>query len=109
MKASELQGTLLDCWVACALNPAERVFLNQDGYTLRWHYKPKPYCTDWAYGGPIVGSLVNFGYTFMRTDATGPVRSLNAWGAMDGKDLLECALRTYVRMKFGDEISAPTQ
>jgi hypothetical protein len=54
MNVSQLSGVLLDCWVACAENPQEKIFKNCDGWTLRWHQKPKPYSTDWAQGGPII-------------------------------------------------------
>ena len=54
VKTADLTGELLDCVVATILNPEEKIFWNCDGYTLRWHIKPKPFSTDWKSGGPLV-------------------------------------------------------
>ncbi|MFK4136549.1 hypothetical protein ACI2KR_30415 [Pseudomonas luteola] len=51
-----LSGALLDCMVDCILSKEkkEKLFLNSDGFTLRWHKLPPPYSTDWAHSGPAV-------------------------------------------------------
>jgi hypothetical protein len=123
VKTAELTGALLDCWVARALNPEEKIFHNCDGWTLRWHIKPKPFSTDWAHGGPIIereqihlspptdrvhrngGPNAGWGEsgvwmaTTWRKGASG--RRPCAW---DEKSPLVAAMRCYVISKFGDEV-----
>lgn len=122
MKTAELSGALLDCWVACALNPSEKVFHNQDGYTLRWHTQPKPYSTDWAHGGPIIlregiqtsppdspvhrhgGPLAGWGESGVWSATIfrkGPHRRTVQYHQTEP---LVAAMRAYVASKFGAEV-----
>ena len=55
MKTNELTGQLLDCWVAKAIDPKEKIFIEPDGsFVVRWRNKPRPYSTAWAHGGPLI-------------------------------------------------------
>jgi hypothetical protein len=96
MKVAELTGALLDYWVA----RAEGMTHDAATFAVPAH----AYSTEWAYGGPILGQLINQGYIFMRTDVLGPVRCLNAFGAMDGSTALESAMRAFVHGRFGAEV-----
>lgn len=118
MKVAELQGPLLDYWVARAegYDPdQEQVILHIDGTCrIAWHegddpdsrYSPS---TNWMWGGPIIErSLISVLYY--------PVDSISQpgyWTAFirpsddkgfDAKTPLLAAMRAYVTSKFGEEV-----
>lgn len=107
MKTSELTGALLDCWVAKALDPAEKVYLYNDGYGIRWHRKPNAYSTDWELGGPIIErerlhiTWDGFICGAMK-DHSEPSQMLAT--AHEGRTPLIAAMRAFVASKFGDTV-----
>jgi len=123
VKVQDLSGRELDHYVALAIGAelTRDTIANEDktGFPLsyRAHGNPPGFAllsagivlpwnpsTNWAQGGPLVNRIVNCGYVIMRTDACGPVRIMNAFGAIDGRDLLEAAMRALVASKFGEEV-----
>lgn len=92
MKVSELEGALLDYWVARA-----------EGFTNTFEAfkdSPTPYSSKWEYGGLIIERE--------RIDIN---TTVDGWGAycdintrMPGSTALEAAMRAYVAWKFDDEV-----
>lgn len=95
MKTSELTGAALDWAVAMAENWAGADF------------EVKPYCTDWAQGGPIIEregiSLTQFS-DYPQWTAKHP-HSI----CYDGPTPLIAAMRCYVASKLGDDIEIPKE
>ena len=100
MKTSELQGAALDWAVAMAENWAGADF------------EVKPYCTDWAHGGPIIErERLEIIPKCDRWDA------LTSWDAMmnnqhipnEGPTPLIAAMRCYVASKLGEEVDVPDE
>lgn len=134
MKVSELTGDLLDCWVAKCLNPEEKIFNNSDGWTLRWHIKPKKFSSDWAHGGPLIESNQIFmnppsdvhynggpnngwkSFDYWRATVSARVRTLTPKNEMqealkvrgvgrgNGETALIAAMRAFVASFYGDEV-----
>ncbi|WP_454751627.1 DUF2591 domain-containing protein [Cupriavidus necator] len=109
MKVSELEGALLDYWVARAdgleaeiidgLRETKHCFVgswNEGGY----YFKPS---TDWAHGGPIIereriGVLPRGGEW-----AAWAIEDMDPSGT--GESALVAAMRAYVASKFGNEVA----
>lgn len=108
MLTADLTGVLLDCWVAKALDPAEKVYLYADGYGIRWHRAPPAYSTQWALGGPIMdrerigvhmhdmGRGCWVAFQFRGTEIG------NDWS---GPTALIAAMRAFVASKFGETLT----
>lgn len=124
MKTSELEGALLDYWVARAerldvrleshaTNPPRPIacWLVRDGQMdFSQPYSPS---TDWAQGGPII-EREGLDITVGMQSATGP-KHIVFWSAerddivsQFGKTPLIAAMRAYVASKFGDEVPDAT-
>ncbi|KJK22103.1 hypothetical protein UB46_23615 [Burkholderiaceae bacterium 16] len=101
MKVAELEGALLDYWVARAEFPD----MPERAVAL----KAIPFSSSWQHGGPIIGrALISVLY--------GPVDSLTEPGywtgfirpsddeGYDGPTQLVAAMRAYVTSKFGHEV-----
>jgi hypothetical protein len=117
MKVAELEGALLDYWVARAaglLNPRvddgfcwveEPACDGDPGSALEAAFAPS---TDWAQGGPIM-ECENYCLPRVNTNGGSPhhggyVASTPAGFFFYGKTPLIAAMRTYVADKFGEEV-----
>ena len=119
MKVAELEGALLDYWVARALGYASREDVpsnltgewSEGGFKNDW--TPS---TDWAQGGPIIERanitlldpmLCNSGLWEAFMGAFLDVRSSDILGMVAqgaGPTPLIAAMRAYVASKFGEEV-----
>ncbi len=113
MKVSELEGTLLDYWVAKAdslpirweFNAIEaggergRLFYDFDNPLYRFKvFSPS---TDWSQGGPIA-HREGINTTFFRSENQWGAGTICAYGL--GRTPLIAAMRCYVASKFGEEV-----
>jgi hypothetical protein len=108
MKVSELQGALLDYWVAKAegadatISRRGECLVCEDG-VASYRFKPS---TTWATGGPIIEREL---IEVMRPTKGEHVGSWAAWIEVDqfvgyGPAPLVAAMRAYVASKFGAEV-----
>ena len=103
-KVAELEGVELDCWVAKALDPAEKVYQHGDSFCIRWQRTPPRYSSDWAIGGPVIeASSMTVGTS--TSDETAWRASFRlgeckAWGPTP----LVAAMRCRVVSVFGEEV-----
>lgn len=107
MKVAELEGTLLDLWVA----RFENVGVYADAHGYLWHgnstYRPS---SDWSQGGPIIEhariQIVPQQVNHLRWSAY--IDEGFQPGALPieqyGETPLQAAMRAYVAAKFGDEV-----
>ncbi len=129
VSVESLEGDLLDCLVACAINPDEKIFYNRpEGYTIRWVRKPPPFSTDWAKGGPLIDK-----YQLTLSPPTSPVHRNggphSGWGrsgvwnactwekGFDGRravahhetSALVAAMRAFVEFSLGASVEVPKE
>jgi hypothetical protein len=133
VKVSELNGRLLDAWVARAEGHNVATIKQGDtvvGYQLYYYSGDTPplpeYSTDWADGGPILEKAAIGWRDRGRTSNVGVHKGLSsvegqpweAWfcdggdeggnGFLDrvqvGETLLIAAMRAFVASRFGDEV-----
>lgn len=111
MKVAELEGALLDLWVARAENVEVYADSNGDMWEGNRTYRPS---TDWARGGPIIEreriGVDYLGHGCWKAGITqeNGVYAPDAAGQLPltqhGETALEAAMRVYVASKFGDEV-----
>jgi hypothetical protein len=116
MKVSELEGAVLDYWVAKA-NGADGQIIksyspcNLDYFQLASGTPFRP-STHWAHAGPMIERerIVAFpdgagGWAaFVQKNPTCSYVDTTAYDEMRGPTLLIAAMRAYVASKFGDEV-----
>jgi Protein of unknown function (DUF2591) len=111
MRVSELEGVLLDYWVA----EAEGMLRMMPG-TMEFRLGGYSPSTKWREGGPIIereGIGIWKGYDSERSgkvevweaSTINPVSAIEAQGPqVRGPTPLVAAMRAYIRLKFGEEV-----
>src|ERR1700757_765990 len=107
MRVAELDGVLLDYWVAKAEGFRESF--------AQFKSSPVPYSSNWTYGAPIIErekmSTVKFGDQWGafipggRADTSSDrIKGAGDYADGLGASALIAAMRAYVASKFGDEV-----
>ena len=118
MKIAELEGTLLDYWVAKAkggmtLWPGDEVVHTRCGLSIKAAANGELYClnfrpsTDWSHGGPII-EREGIGTA---PDSQGPWKAYKEATegprVYIGRTPLEAAMRRFVASKYGENVPCP--
>lgn len=120
MKVSELEGALLDYWVARAEGipeseleirlipiPENRHLAPGGLICTRNYHESVDYSTDWSIGGPLLDKYT-FSICAYENEFEAYCDNGEKWsdGAYAGKVLIAIC-RALVQMKFGDEVDSP--
>ncbi len=123
MKTAELEGKILDYYVALAVGHTWRCkwMLEKDGYNAwqsyenGWGNPTPPYSSDWAVGGPVIESAhidvsLCWDYGFSNKPWYEAMISSHDWpdgksqDQWDGPTMLVAAMRALVALHFGQDV-----
>lgn len=114
MKTAELEGKILDYYVALAVghvwrrkwNPENENYASWQSYENGWGNPTPPYSSDWAAGGPVIEKE----QITIRPDFQGGAVGLfhneqfSGWEELDGPTMLVAAMRAIVVKHFGYDV-----